>query len=67
MTRTAVFLQEAVSGGQITGTRESLPRSELFDRRIIWLGMPHKDKCADQDQNRATAQVSIHQNHLKPK
>ncbi len=67
VTRTAVYLQAAVSCGQVPGARESLPRSELLDRRIIRLGMPQEGKAADQDESCAAAQVSVHQNHLKPK
>ena len=65
--RTAVSLQAAVSRGQVSGARESLPRCELLDRRVIRLGMPEQDKGADQDKNHGAAQVSVRQNHLKPK
>ncbi len=67
MARTALFLQAAVSRGQVTGTRESLPRSELLDRRIIRLGMPEQGKAAHQHENCDAAQGSLRQNHLKPK
>ncbi len=67
MTRTAVSFQAAVSRGQVSGARESLPRSDLLDRRIIRLGMPEQGKGADQDKNRGAAPVSVRQNHLKPK
>jgi hypothetical protein len=56
-----------VSRGQAPGARESLPRSGLLDRRIIRLGMPQQGKAADQDENCGAAQVSVRQNHLKPK
>ncbi len=59
MTCTAVFLKRAVSCGQVPRTRESLPRSELLDRRIIRLGMPEQGKAADQDENCGAAQNSV--------
>ncbi len=67
MTRTAVSLQAAVSRGQVPGTRESLPRSELLDRCIIRLDMPENGKTTGQGDHRDAAQVSLRQNHLKPK
>ncbi len=59
VTRTAVSLQAAVSRRQVPGARESLPRSELLDRRIIRLGMPQQGKAADQDENCGAAQGSV--------
>jgi len=38
-----------------------------LDRRIIRLDMPQQGKGADQDESCAADQVSLRQNHLKPK
>ena len=67
MTRTAVSLQAAVSRGQVPGAREALPHSELLDRCIVRLGIPEQANGADQDESCGADQVSVPQNHLRPK
>jgi hypothetical protein len=56
-----------VSRGQIPRARESLPRTELLDRGIIRLDMPENGNTTGQGDHRGAAQVSVRQNHLKPK